>query len=490
MKKILCILLFFPVCLHAQTINITTPTDTICSGSFVHFKATYTGVITPHFKWQINSTNTGTDSAGYTTHTLSNNDTVSCLLTNSLGDTIFAVSNNLIFTVQHMPVVSPIIGKDSIVCVGATITLSDSTAGGVWWDSSGYATVSEGVVTAIFATNYFHPDTIFYIKTNTCGADTSKKTIVVESMPYAYGFYISNGSICIGETKTVTDDFYVALYSTFGYVSRWNCPLTVYDNTCIIGMKAGRDYVYSTATNACGTSTSGQWVIVTDKPAITFICPPEICLGDTVKIIDSSDGSPPAWHVDNYGATIYNNKVITGISPGLATITLSASNQCGTAFKTTSINILPPGQIKVNDSICIGKSIALTDTTKGGTWKSNNHNVAVIDQSGIVTGISQGYTFITYTLPSGCLDTGIINVADCIYKTAVFPNPSKYEVTLQVDTSFFYAYSVMNSIGQVMLKKNVDGPITKINTQLFPPGVYMINFYGYYDVHSEKFLKE
>ncbi len=172
MKTILCILLFFPVCLHAQTINITTPTDTICSGSFVHFKATFYGVTTPHYKWQINSINVGTDSTGFTTHTLNNNDTVTCLLTNSIGDTIFAVSNYVILTVQHMPVVSPIIGKDNIVCVGATITLSDSTIGGKWSASNYHAKVSGGVITGVWAgyTFEFHTptgiDTIYYSVSN------------------------------------------------------------------------------------------------------------------------------------------------------------------------------------------------------------------------------------------------------------------------------------------------------------------------------------
>ncbi len=408
MKAILCILLFFPVCLHAQTINITTPTDTICSGSFVHFKATYTGVITPHFKWQINSTNTGTDSAGYTTHTLSNNDTVSCLLTNSLGDTIFAVSNKVVFTVQHMPVVSPIIGNSIQVCAGSSIILSDSTVGGVWTASNGYATVSGGVVTGVASGmgNSPNVDSIIYTIVNTCGSANAYVFVYIFSFPYA-GFSLGGSGearLCVGGYLLINDGVGVngRMYSKYGDVS-------IVSNNSIIGIKAGIDYVYDVETNVCGTSTWGTPVYVYDKPTITyFTTPPDICIGDSIMISDSTDGLPD-WQVSNSNAIINRGSgIIKGINPGFDTITLSVVNLCGSASQTTTVNILPPGHIISADSLCLNTSIFMADSTSGGIWSSADPDIANIDQSGLLSCLSAGSALINYTYGSCTVSKEVI----------------------------------------------------------------------------------
>jgi len=103
MRKLLCLLLLLPGFLQAQTIHITASGTTICTGTMVHFTATDTGVTSPHFRWKVNGTAAGIDSVAYSTATLTNGDTIKCLLTNSAGDTVYAVSNNVIDTVQVMP---------------------------------------------------------------------------------------------------------------------------------------------------------------------------------------------------------------------------------------------------------------------------------------------------------------------------------------------------------------------------------------------------
>ena len=52
--------------------------------------------------------------------------------------------------------------------------------------------------------------------------------------------------------------------------------------------------------------------------------------------------------------------------------------------------------------VCVGSSIMLTNATTGGTWTSNFPGIASITPDGLLTGVSGGDTWITYTLPTGC----------------------------------------------------------------------------------------
>lgn len=75
------------------------------------------------------------------------------------------------------PVVAAIAGPDS-VCVGATITLSSATTGGVWATAGGHATVtSAGVVTG----GSVGMDTIRYSVVNTCSVTQVVRAVYVKS---------------------------------------------------------------------------------------------------------------------------------------------------------------------------------------------------------------------------------------------------------------------------------------------------------------------
>ena len=394
MKHILLALLFLPIYLQAQTVHISVPSDTVCAGTPAHFKAAITAISAPHFRWSVNNSAAGTDSSGFTTSSLADNDTVRCLLVNNIGDTVFAASNDVVMTVQHMPVVSPIFGPDSIVCVGSMIALSDSSAGGVWSESNGQARVLNGIITGVLAT-YYPPDTIIYILANSCGIDTAKKTITILQKPNA-SFSVSS-SVCVGgSVQFYNPNSNTALVSSHGLVNITFCfPNS--DYTCIYGRKKGVDYIYNSVQNQCGSDSFGMNMTVNDIPTrLKIIAPDEICSGASLKLTDSTDGFSSSWTSKNNRATISGTGVIKGIDPGLDTIIVSAFNGCGPLSRSTTINILPPGHIIGFDSVCLGASIAFSDATKGGTWATEDPVIANIDQAGVVTGNKTGSTYITY----------------------------------------------------------------------------------------------
>jgi uncharacterized protein YjdB len=69
-------------------------------------------------------------------------------------------------------------------------------------------------------------------------------------------------------------------------------------------------------------------------------------------------------------------------------------------------------------SVCTGSTIALTDTTSGGTWTSDNTAIATVSSTGVVTGISAGTANITYLITGGCY-TGSPSKAITVYTTPV-----------------------------------------------------------------------
>ena len=56
------------------------------------------------------------------------------------------------------------------------------------------------------------------------------------------------------------------------------------------------------------------------------------------------------------------------------------------------------GQITGNTSIEVGETTQLVAPRPGGTWRSSLEAVATVDQSGVVTGLTEGETVITYTV--------------------------------------------------------------------------------------------
>ncbi len=50
-------------------------------------------------------------------------------------------------------------------------------------------------------------------------------------------------------------------------------------------------------------------------------------------------------------------------------------------------------------SECVGAMITVSDAVAGGTWTSNTTSVATIGSTGIISGIAQGSSTISYICP-------------------------------------------------------------------------------------------
>ncbi len=71
----------------------------------------------------------------------------------------------------------------------------------------------------------------------------------------------------------------------------------------------------------------------------------------------------------------------------------------------------------------------------------------------------------------------------------LFPNPADNELTVKISKGTFSTISVINSVGQVLMKQDVNGTSTKLNVKGLPAGSYYISVKGNSCVKVERFQK-
>jgi uncharacterized protein YjdB len=115
------------------------------------------------------------------------------------------------------------------------------------------------------------------------------------------------------------------------------------------------------------------------------------------------------WKSSNTSvATVNSSGVVTGVSVGNATITVTTVDQGLTATSEITVEIpVPVTGVTVeptNATLFVGTSATITPailpsnaTDKAVTWKSSNTAVATVNASGVVTGVALGTATITVT---------------------------------------------------------------------------------------------
>jgi len=99
---------------------------------------------------------------------------------------------------------------------------------------------------------------------------------------------------------------------------------------------------------------------------------------------------------------------------GLDSFTVQVSDGCtGITKIVVTINPLPavPGPILGPVSFCLATGGTLSDAITGGVWTSTAPGVATIgSSSGIVSGVTAGYTTISYTIANSCGSNSVFSV--------------------------------------------------------------------------------
>ncbi len=296
-----------------------------------------------------------------------------------------------------LPVVGPITGGTT-VCVGGTLTLSDTSTGGVWSSTApGLAGITTGgVVTGITP----GIDTIKYTKTNSCGTASASLILTITTGASA-GTVTGPASVCTGSNITLLSS---------GTGGSWSSAsptiATVNSSGTVTGLATGSAVISYTVTGSCGVVAATQTVTVTGAPAAPSAISgtSSLCIGGSATFTDATTGG--AWSSSNTTvATISAGGSVTALAAGTTTISYVVSNGCGTNFAIATLNVTSAptaGTISGPTSVCPGATISLTNAVTGGSWSSSAVGIATINSSGVVTGVATGTATISYAISSSC----------------------------------------------------------------------------------------
>ncbi len=297
-------------------------------------------------------------------------------------------------TVNGLP--SVISGLSSI-CVGAPDTLTNTVSGGTW-SSSAPSVVAIGSATGLASGVNAGNATISYTLSSGCRRTF---TITVNALPApisgsaltCFGSNISLSSTTAGQTWSSSNTSVASVGST--------------SSTTAIVTPAS----VGTAT-ICYTNSFGCYrtTVVTINAALPAnVGDSIVCVGQSISMSNSVSGG--TW--TSSAATKANVGISTGVVNGVAVGTANITyNKGGGCFSVTRVTVnAAVATITGTLSVCAGQTVALYNTTSGGTWISGTPGKAVIDGStGVATGVSAGVASITYSLGSGCFKTSSLTV--------------------------------------------------------------------------------
>lgn len=341
MKKLflLTLTLFF-FCATVNALTITIGTNPLCVGD-----TTVVNIDTIGGSWSSSNTAVATVNSftGLVTGIAAGTSVISYIISSGEISTI-------VVTIDAAPNAGIINGVSS-VCVGSSISLTDSVSGGVWTSThTSIATIgsSSGIVTGVAA----GVDTIRYTVTNACGSASAIKIVTVNANP---GPISGITSLCVGSTTSLSD-------GSIGLWSSGNIAVaTVGSGTGIVsGVSVGTATITDYGPSGCNAT-----IIVTVNAGAAAITSsnPRVCVGLTISLSDATAGG--TWSSGNTGiATVGSSSgVVTGVAAGTVNITYTVSG-CSSTIIVTVYPI--PDPISGLTSVCVGSTISLTDTVTGG----------------------------------------------------------------------------------------------------------------------------
>lgn len=295
-------------------------------------------------------------------------------------------------TVSARPTVS---SPSQNLCMGSTLNLSPSTGGSWVSNNLGIAAVSSQGAVSPVATGTVN----FTFTSSTTGCSASLPTAInVRSLPSVTIDY--NGSICLTDTSKLRA-IVTSGNAPFSY--SWTGPSSFTGNQAIVPITANGNY-YLTVTDQflCQATTSG-FVYERYEPIIVSL-QTNICEGQSVDLmVNAGSAIAYQWGASAGNATSQAVTVYPSAPSTQYKVTVTNLNGC-TAVATANIAATPRPVVSINgaSSICIGSTTQLSPST-GGIWSSSNSSVAIVNNSGLVTGVGTGSaTFLFTNSTTGC----------------------------------------------------------------------------------------
>lgn len=229
------------------------------------------------------------------------------------------------------------ISGPSSVCLGSTITLTNSVGGGTWSSSNpDYASVdSSGVVTPIVSGAVI---SIIYSVPSACGTVTTNKIVTTNALPYP-GEISGNDTFCVGSSSTLSIYGAVGGSWSSSNTSVASVGSTATYTASINGVSSGNATITYTSTNTCGSIYTVYPIRVDGVLSSgTISGPTSVAVDSTITLSNTS--SSGQWFSSNmYVASIDSTGRLTGHTSGAVTVSYIASNSCGTYMSTYNVTV-------------------------------------------------------------------------------------------------------------------------------------------------------
>jgi large repetitive protein len=308
-------------------------------------------------------------------------------------------------------------------CSPMTVNLSNVSVGqprSYRWFADGilFSTDSAPAPQVYRVFNNLSPRTIqiLLVTENGCGIDSTIKTIQVVP-PTTRAFFNTDTTVgCVPFRVRFTN------FSTVGARVRWTISNghedTAQDTLDYTFRTAGRFTVWLYASNGCGYDSTKVEVEVKPAPIVGFRHVPQVCLGDSVRFIDTSlNVGIGQWSFGDSSFSTARNPVHVYQRAGSYNVRLqsiSLSNGClGTANAVVVVNPLPIVAIGVSDSVgCPPLSIAFTAQTlaRQVTWFFDSANTSNLRQASFRFSQSGRFPIrLVVEDNNGCRNTAIFN---------------------------------------------------------------------------------
>ncbi len=354
------------------------------------------------------------------------------------------------------------IGGPSVVCVGSTITLTNSVSGGNWTSTTtGIATIisTSGVLTGVSAGT---AAITYTMPVSGCFVATS---VTVNPLPNA-GAISGSTTVCVGATITLTESVTGGTWSnSFTSIS------TVSSTGVVTGVSAGVDTIKYSITNSCGTAIARYVITVIAQPnAGTISGPTSVCVNDIITL--SNTITVGTWSSGSTGtATISAAGVVYGVAAGTVTISYSFTNACGTAVTTATITVKPLPTITISPAtvdFCIGGNASLT--ASGGvtyTWSPSTALTSTVGATVIASPTITTTYMVTGVGANGCSNstTRIVTVHDLPIISITTPVTIcyGYSATLAASGAVNYTWGPATSLSSTVGAVVVATPADTIN---------------------------
>jgi hypothetical protein len=348
--------------------------STICAGTTVGFSATtVNGGSSPTYQWKINGNNVGTNSPNFSTNTLTNGQTVSCVLSSNAvcASPATASSNHISMTVNAIPTAT-ITGAGTI-CSGVSTTLTASGGSSYLWNTG--ATTSAITVSPSSTTSYS-------VTVNSAAGCTAQAAATITVNPTITPTFADIPAFCSGSLAPT-----LPAVSNNGIFGTWS-PATVNNNSSGI-------YTFTPAAGQCANLGSLS-ISVLPKPITSISGNGFICQGQSTTLT-AGGGVLYSWSTGEQTASI----TVSPSETSLYSVTAQNSEGCS-ATAELSVQVssgseaapATPGIIDGSSTVCDGTvgaiySIAPVPGAVSYHWEISNGT--------IVSG--QGSTTVSINLP-------------------------------------------------------------------------------------------